>query len=252
MAHLKPSTAIFALLSAALIHCGGGTTPEPESPPPTGETGQALSPESPPPEAAPAEKPAEAAAEPAPAPKREPLTDEQILAVTEAANTAEIDQAKLAQKKSKNGKVKKLAAMILADHQQAKAKQQKLVNKAKLTPADSSASSMVKDGSTATLDKLNAATGADFDTAYVDAQVDGHKKVLDTIDTSLMPDAKNEELKKMLEEIRPKIEGHLKAAEELKTALAAAPAEPAKPAAGGAKAPAGGGAAPATKTPEKK
>jgi rubrerythrin len=75
--------------------------------------------------------------------------------------------------------------------------------------------------------------------------------VLDTIDTSLMPDAKNEELKKMLEEIRPKIEGHLKAAEELKTALAAAPAEPAKPAAGGAKAPAGG-AAPAAKTPEKK
>ena len=73
-----------------------------------------------------AEAPPPATAEPQPAaavPEKQTMTDEQIAAMTDAANTAEIDQAKIAQKNAKNQRVKKFAAMMITDHTQAKQKQ---------------------------------------------------------------------------------------------------------------------------------
>jgi putative membrane protein len=182
--------------------------------------------------------------EPAPPPAPEPLTDEQIAAVADAANTGEIDQAKLAQKKAKNGQVKKLAAMILTHHTAIKQKMTKVLAKAKITPATSPTSTQLTDDGTKLLETLKTAEGADFDKAYVDAQVDEHKKVLETLDAQLIANAKNAELKAELEDVRTKVEAHLKAAQDAQTALAAAPADKgaATPAAtGGAK---GTGAAP--------
>jgi putative membrane protein len=233
MAHVKPMYLIVGLLSVALVNCGGGeATPEPAAPEQPADMGPP--PPSEPPAAAPAEgaggeTPAAAPAEAA-APKPEPLTDEQILAVADAANATEIEQAKVGQKKAKNDKVKKLAGTIVADHNSAKGKVTKLTAKLKLKPADSSLASTLKSDSTSTIEKLNAATGADFDKAFVDSQVDGNKKLLDAIDSQLVPNAKNEELKKLLEEIRPKVEAHLKEAQDVQTALAAAPPPEEKPA----------------------
>jgi len=244
MAHVKPMYLIVGLLSAALVHCGGGeATPEPATPATPPETAAPPASEAPP-AAAPAEGAAGESAASAPAeaaaPKPEPLTDEQILAVADAANSGEIDMAKVAQKKAKNAKVKKFAGMMVSDHNSAKGKVTKLTAKLKLKPADNTLASTLKCDSTSTIEKLNAATGADFDKAYMDSQVDGHKKVLDAMDTQLIPNAKNEELKKLLDELRPKFEAHLKEAQEIQTALASAPAEPEK-GKGGAKGGEGGG-----------
>jgi len=213
------------LFSCFLVACGGDSTPEakaPEVPPPAPA----------PIEPAPAPEAAGEAAgastvppEPAPAPAPEPLTDEQIAAVADAANTGEIEQAKLAQKKAKNAQVKKLAAMILTHHTAIKQKMTKVLAKAKVTPATSPASTQLTEDGTKLLETLKTAEGADFDKAYVDAQVDEHKKVLETLDTQLIPNAKNADLKAELEDVRTKVEAHLKAAQDAQTALAAAPAD---------------------------
>ena len=93
------------------------------------------------------------------APKAEALSDEQIAAITEAANTAEIEQAKLARTKSKDAAVKRFAAMMIAHHGEAKQKQAKL----KLKPEDSGTSTALQADAASTLNTLKTEQGKDFD-----------------------------------------------------------------------------------------
>ena len=231
MVQLKPSYVMLALLSAAFVQCGGEATPEPETP---------EAPMAPLPEPAPAsgtgeEAMTEAAPEPEPEPpKPEPLTDEQIIMVTDTANMAEIDQAKLAQKKAKHPRVKKYAGMMISDHTKAKNKQKQLVTKLKITAADSTVATTLKTDTSSAMDSMKELASPDFDKAYIDAQIDNHKKLLDALDTQMIPGAQNEDLKKLLEDLRPKVEAHLKEAQDIQGVLATA-AEAAAAGEGGAK-----------------
>lgn len=249
MTHSK-SVIFVGLLSGLLLNCGGKATPEPESAPPPAEPAA----EAPPPAEAPAaaaeapkeEEKKEAAPPAEPAPEK--LSDEQIAMFTTNANTAEIDQAKLAQKKAKNAKVKKFAAMMIADHTKAKNKGDALVKKLKITPAESATASMVKTDSDRAIESLKNAAAGDFDKAYIEGQIEAHKKVLEAFDKQVLPNVQNADLKKDLEEFKPKIEAHLKEAQDIQAALAAEPAPEAKPTAEKASAgSAGGTAAPAKK-----
>lgn len=150
------------------------------------------------------------------------LTDEQILQIVHVANLGEVEQAKRAQQKAKNAKVKTFAGMMVKDHTDADVKGADLAKKNKLTPSDSPVSTMLKTDSEKTVEQLNAQTGADFDRAYMDAQVKAHQTVLDTIDVKLLPNVKNAELKTMIQAVRPKIEAHLKEAQEIQKSLGAA------------------------------
>jgi putative membrane protein len=149
------------------------------------------------------------------APKATPLSDEQIAAITDIANTGEIEQAKLARTKSKNQEVLKFSAMMIAHHGEAKQKQAKL----KLTTAESATSTKLLEDGNRTLSALKDSKGADFDKRYMDAQVEGHQKVLDTINNELLPNAKSPELRAYLEEIKPKVEQHLVAARDAQQRL---------------------------------
>jgi putative membrane protein len=162
--------------------------------------------------------PPEAQAQPA-VPQTQALSDEQIAAVTDAANDAEIAQAKIAQKNAKNARVKKFAAMMIKDHTAAKQKQKTLLGKLQLTAVDNSMSTQLKSDSDQKLEDLKGLKGPDFDRAYMDAQVDAHQKVLDAFDNQLIPEADSEEFKTLLGEIRPKIAAHLAEAKEIQQAL---------------------------------
>jgi putative membrane protein len=156
------------------------------------------------------------AASPAESPKKATLTDPQIAAITDLANTAEIEQAKLARTKSKNAEVQKFAAMMIAHHGEAKQKQTKL----KLATADSPLSTQLLEDGNKTLAALKEAKGADFDRRYFETQVEGHQKVLDAINNDLLPSVKSPELKAYLEEIKPTVEQHLQAARDAQQAIA--------------------------------
>ena len=215
MIRLLRTSALVALSALALVHCGGdqkpATAPEtmPSAEPPSAEPpGE---PDAGPQSASASAAPDSEAPAAAPPPKLEPLTDEQIAAVTDAANTAEIAQAKLAQSKSKDPAVKRFAAMMITHHGEAKQKQAKL----NLKPAESAVSTALESDAASTLDMLKTDKGKDFDKAYIAAQVDGHQKVLDTINQKLLPNVKNADLKAYLDEIKPRVEEHLKQAKQL-------------------------------------
>jgi putative membrane protein len=163
------------------------------------------------------------AAGPAPA-----LGDEQIVAITDAAHTAEIDAAKLALSKSKNARVKKFAQMMIDHHGKAKKDGAKLVTKLGLTPGESAKLNELKTDSADGKKTLDSAPADMIDKVYIDLQIADHKMVLDALDRELIPAAKNPELKRSLEEFRPKVEAHLREAEEIQAMLTKSPAQPNK------------------------
>jgi putative membrane protein len=154
----------------------------------------------------------------APAPEPQ-LSEPQIAMITDLANSAEVEQGKLAQSKAKNAKVKKFAAMMVKHHGEAKADQAKLFKKLALTPTQSQDATTLKEGADRTLGALRGADGSAFDVAYIDSQVDEHQKVLDTIDQKLLPAATGEDLTNELKKMRDTVESHLKEARAIQAEL---------------------------------
>jgi putative membrane protein len=161
---------------------------------------------------------------PAPAPT---LTDAQIAAITNAANTGEIEAAKLAQKKGKSPRVKKFAAMMIAHHTDAKQQQAKLMTKLKVKPEETPKSEAMTNEDKETLKALQGLGAGEFDSVYIAGQVDAHKKVLDTIDTQLIPNIKDPEFKAALVEFRPKVEMHLNEAKAINQEISGTSSPPA-------------------------
>jgi len=144
-----------------------------------------------------------------------PLDDAQIAAITDGANSAEIDQGKLAETKAKDARVRAFAKMMVEHHSQARRDQEKL----HLTKAANPDSERAASEATSALQSLNGKSGADFDKAYIQLQVDEHQKVLDTLKRDLLPAARDKGLKSYLEKIEPKVQSHLTRAKELQSTL---------------------------------
>jgi len=207
-------TALVAISGLAFVRCGGDqrTAEAPTMPSAEPPTDQSPELDAGTAEGSPATEPAKSEPKAAkPEPKPEALSDAQIAAITESANSAEIAQAKVAQVKSKDAGVKSFAAMMITHHGQAKQKQAKL----NIKPEESGVSTAMHADAGATLNALEAATGKDFDRVYIASQVTGHQKVLDTINDKLLPNVKEPNLKAYLDEIKPKVEQHLQQAKQL-------------------------------------
>jgi putative membrane protein len=141
--------------------------------------------------------------------------DAQIAGIVVAANSVDIDAGKLAESKAHDPKVKEFAQRMVTDHTGVNKQASALAQKLKLTPEDSDASKSLKDGGAANVAKLKGMSGSAFDKAYVDHEVVYHQAVLDTIDKTLLPNAKNAELKGLIEKVRPAIDDHLQHAKHL-------------------------------------
>ena len=193
------------------------------SPPPMSET-PSTEPEQMAPASGTTEEPSDTNPSPqAMKPEAEALTDAQIAAITDAANGAEVNQAKLALQKSKNARVKKFAQMMIDEHGKAQRDQAKLVSKLGIKPeTDAQKVSTLKTDAADSERTLKAATADSFDRAYIDIQVADHQMVLDSLDRDFIPAAKNPEFKRALQDFRPKVEHHLHEAMDIQQSLSAA------------------------------
>ena len=137
-----------------------------------------------------------------------------------AANIAEMDQARVAEKKAQNARVKRFASMMLKDHGEADAKGNDVAKKtrASLTPSD--VSNRLESAAKQNSAMIAAEKANDFDRTYMDAQVKEHRAVLEAIDRELLPSCKAGEVKELLQTVRSKVEGHLREAEDIQKGLA--------------------------------
>jgi putative membrane protein len=151
------------------------------------------------------------------------LTEGQIAHIADMANTAEIEQGKLALSKAKAPRVRAFAQKMVKHHEQAKAEQKKIIKELQLSPAESPESNVWKTDGDRAIGALRGASGSGFDRAYVDGQVDAHQKALDTIDKRLVPSAQNERIKSALLKAREVVASHLDEARSLQAELPKAP-----------------------------
>jgi putative membrane protein len=148
------------------------------------------------------------------------LTQEQIVGITSAADSGEISRAQLAQTMAKSDKVKKFAERLANDHMDRKNKQAELAQKLRIAPAETPTSRQLESDSAALAESLKVHRGADFDRAYVEAEIRQHLALLDLIDSKLIPNARDTDLRSSLQDYRSKVESHLKEAQDLQKELA--------------------------------
>lgn len=137
------------------------------------------------------------------------LSDSQIQGILMTANTAEIDAGKMAQSKSQNAKVKEFAGSMVKEHTTVNQQVAALAKKNRTSPAESDVTNGLKVDAMKASASLKAMSGASFDKAYVDGQVADHEKVLQTIDTMLLPNVKDPGLKQLIDSVRPSVSLHL-------------------------------------------
>ena len=147
------------------------------------------------------------------------LNDAQIAGIVVTANTVDIDAGKLAQKMSMNKEVQQFGKQMVTDHTGVNKQATALVKKLKVKPEDSDVSKSLKAGGAANISKLKGLKGAEFDKAYVDNEVTYHQAVIDALDKTLIPNAKNAELKATLEKVRPAFVAHLEHAKQIQQSL---------------------------------
>jgi putative membrane protein len=146
-------------------------------------------------------------------------TDPQIAAIVVTANQVDIDAAKVAKSMAQNADVKAFAEQMIADHTGVNKSATALVTKLKVTPEDNATSQSLKKGGEDNVKNLKTLKGADFDRAYIDHEVTYHQNVIDALDNTLVPNAKNEELKALLVSVRPAFVAHLEHAKEIRAKL---------------------------------
>jgi putative membrane protein len=108
---------------------------------------------------------------------------------------------------------------MVTDHTGVNKQAVALVTKLKVTPEDNPTSQSLKSGGEQNVKHLKTLKGAEFDKAYIDHEVAYHEQVLDAIDKTLIPSAKNEELKALIVKVRPAFVGHLEHAKKIQASL---------------------------------
>jgi putative membrane protein len=143
------------------------------------------------------------------------VTDAQIAAIVVTANQVDVDAGKVALARSSSPAVKTFAELMVTDHTGVNKAAVELVTKLRVTPQHNATSQSLKAGGEKHLARLNTLTGAAFDRAYIDQEVDYHQQVIDALDKVLIPGATNAELKSLLVKVRPAFVAHLEHAKQL-------------------------------------
>jgi putative membrane protein len=144
-------------------------------------------------------------------------TDAQILAYTAAADTAEIAEGRLAERKATNPAVKAFAREMVTDHQAMLREGKSFAKSNNITPdtTKSDVTGLMKDAHDEITDLTNKAAGKDWDGAFMDKEIDGHKAVLDKLQ-DFKKSTTNAQLKEMLNKAVGKVQSHLTKAQDIK------------------------------------
>ncbi len=147
------------------------------------------------------------------------ITDAQIASIVVTANQVDVDARQLAASSSKNADVRKFAQLMVRDHTDVNRQAVDLVTRLKVTPQDNETSRSLAAGGEKNVATLKTLKGAAFDKSYVDHEVAYHQAVLDAVDQTLIPNAKNDELEALLVKVRPAFVAHLEHAKHLAASL---------------------------------
>ena len=108
---------------------------------------------------------------------------------------------------------------MVSDHTNLQKSVSDLAKKLKVTQQPSDTSKQLKQQAAQETKKLSGLHGKAFDQEYASHEVAFHQAVIDAAKNTLIPNAKNAELKSALEGAAPLLQGHLEHAQQLQKSL---------------------------------
>lgn len=145
-------------------------------------------------------------------------TDANIFALLDEANMADSSAGSIAATKGTAAAVREFGRQMMRDHRQLRAQGAALAKRLNVTPAAPSNDPVMPMAQDETNTLNTTAKGKDFDKAYIDAEVDAHKKVLDMA-TNAAKQTQTTELKDLIQKAAPVIQAHLTRAEAIQKTL---------------------------------
>jgi putative membrane protein len=145
--------------------------------------------------------------------------DAQLAAIVQAINMDAMQSAQLAENRAASPEVRRFARDMETEHRDMQSRANAVFSRSRMAPSENPVSARLKSDTQTELSSLQSMRGKDFDRAFMEAEVRGHNTHLEHIDR-MIADAKSPELKAELENMRPKVEAHLRKAESLQQMLA--------------------------------
>jgi putative membrane protein len=127
------------------------------------------------------------------------INDAQIAHIAYTAGNIDIAAGKQALARSHNKAVRAFAEEMVRDHTAVNDKALALVKKLHVTPEANSTGTALSKAAADKLKELSHLSGAKFDRAYVQNEVAYHRTVNGALRDTLIPNAKNAELKSLLQ-----------------------------------------------------
>ena len=143
------------------------------------------------------------------------LGDANIAAMLLAQNNTDISYARLVPSRAQRDDVRQFAQRMLTDHLGVNALLTETLAKIQLAPEDNLASLDMRDESAARRDAMRDLTDFAFDSAYITNEISYHQRFLASLDQLMLPRARNDELKSLLNSVRPAVAAHLAHAEQV-------------------------------------
>lgn len=141
------------------------------------------------------------------------LTDPEVASAAVTANQIDIEFAEIAFKQSKNQEVLNFAKTMSNDHKAVIGQAVALATKLNVTPKTNFLTKSLLSDAEKTKQRLRSSKGSAFDKTYIDNEVAYHKAVIAAVETVLIPQTENAELKNLLQKVVPALKAHLAHAE---------------------------------------
>lgn len=143
------------------------------------------------------------------------ITDDEIVAASDALNAAQVEQGTLARSKAKEPRLREFADKLKADHERARRDGKSLAARLAIKPKESQLSSELGADAAGATKTLKNAKKNDFDRLFVESQIAAHQKTLKLLDQKLIPNARNQDVKELLEGLRATVQAHLETVRSL-------------------------------------
>lgn len=147
--------------------------------------------------------------------QRVKIDDAAIVGIFDAANTWDIATGSLAANKGKRSDVTSFGAMLAHDHEVVRQQGRDLAKKLRVTPTPVAKDFALLQAHEEAMRELNRLTGAEFDRAFLEHEVEYHRAVIEAVTNVFLPAIQNAELKAFVLKVAPAFNAHMLAAKKL-------------------------------------
>lgn len=159
-----------------------------------------------------------------------PETVRDLLAPVRAVGLAAVEFGDMAAQRAQRNDVRQYAQTVAADHRALISMLDSVALARGATLSATPASQELGESVRMAHSGLEALAPAEFDLAYVRAELESHRQLLDRMDTQIIPATTSPELRTLATDSRAMVDAHLTRARQLLADLLGQPAEPPAPA----------------------